>query len=130
MKLYIGGYGQGKLSYVLGQLAEDSRYSIWDGENEEPESYENPEDILILNHFHLWVRKLLLQEKDAKKEVENLLEKFPQCFIISNEIGNGIVPMEPFERQYRDQVGEILIFLAKKAERVERILCGMGQVLK
>ncbi len=130
MKLYIGGYGQGKLSYVLDQLGKDKSYIVCNGEKENPKQYEDTKDILILNHFHLWIKNLLLEEKDVKKEVEFLLEKFPGCLIISDEIGNGIVPIEPFERRYRDCVGEILISAAKKAERVERILCGMGQILK
>lgn len=130
MNLYIGGFGQGKLNYVLEQLADKQGVTVCDGAAENPMEQEGKEGIFIFNHFHLWVRNLLLRGKDAKAETESLLKKFPEIFIISDEIGNGIVPVEPFERKYRDAVGEILILLAKKAERVERILCGLGQTLK
>lgn len=130
MKLYIGGFGQGKLNYVLEQLEDGQKAVVIDGEKEDPMKWEAEDKILILNHFHLWVRRLLLEEKNVKAVVADLLEKFPQIIFISDEIGNGIVPMEAFERQYRDCVGAILIAIAKKAERVERILCGLGQVLK
>lgn len=130
MNLYIGGFGQGKLNYVLEQLADKQGVIVCDGAAENPMEQEGKDGIFVFNHFHLWVRNLLLQEKDAKEETESLLKKFPEIYIISDEIGNGIVPVEPFERKYRDAVGEILILLAKKAERVERILCGLGQTLK
>ncbi len=52
------------------------------------------------------------------------------CIIISDEIGNGIVPVEAFEREYRERTGRILIQLAQKAEEVERVICGIGQKIK
>ena len=50
--------------------------------------------------------------------------------MISDEIGNGIVPMDAFEREYREQTGRILIELAKEAEEVIRVICGIGQKIK
>ena len=46
------------------------------------------------------------------------------------EIGNGIIPLEPFEREYRERTGRILVELASRAEEVERVICGMGQKIK
>lgn len=136
MRLYIGGFGQGKLEYVLEQYKEVENLVLDGAELGNAREtgqmlcgkYEGKQ--VILNHFHLWVKKLLEEQKEVKKEAEALLENIPGIVIISDEIGNGIVPVEPFERKYRDCTGEILIDLAKKAERVERILCGLGQVLK
>lgn len=31
------------------------------------------------------------------------LQKEPDCILISDEIGNGIVPIDAFERQYREK---------------------------
>ena len=58
------------------------------------------------------------------------VEKYPNCVIISDEVGNGIVPIEAFEREYRERTGRILVELAKKAEEVERVICGIGQKIK
>lgn len=139
MKLYIGGFAQGKLDYVMEQIKNKdcSEILLLDGESAEvfPEKFQgkfqaSEEHIVILNHFHLWVRRLLNEKKDPVKETDELLEKFPGIIIISDEIGNGIVPADAFERRYRDCTGELLTGLAKKSERVERILCGLGQILK
>ena len=69
-------------------------------------------------------------EQDAEKEVMDYIEKNPDAIIICDEVGNGIVPVDQFERTYREQVGRILIEVAKKAERVERVTCGLGQRIK
>ena len=58
------------------------------------------------------------------------VEKYPDCVIISDEIGNGIVSIEAFEREYRERTGRVLVELAKKAEEVERVICGIGQKIK
>ena len=63
-------------------------------------------------------------------EVMLYIDKNPDCILICDEIGNGIVPIDRFEREYREQVGRILIEVAKRADRVERITCGIGQRIK
>ena len=136
MNLYIGGYGQGKLQYVLNQVEKSGHVPVFDGEktdfprNKAEMVHEANEQVVLFHHFHLWVRHLLQEGKNPEEETEKLLECFPDCLIICDEIGNGIVPIDAFERTYRDAVGGMQILLAKKAERVERILCGMGQILK
>ena len=47
-----------------------------------------------------------------------------------DEIGNGIVPLDAFEREYREQTGRAEILLAKKADEVVRVICGIGQKIK
>ncbi|MBP6421033.1 MAG: bifunctional adenosylcobinamide kinase/adenosylcobinamide-phosphate guanylyltransferase, partial [Agathobacter sp.] len=42
----------------------------------------------------------------------------------------GIVPLDSFEREYRERLGRLLCEIAAKAERVERIVCGIGQRIK
>lgn len=59
-----------------------------------------------------------------------MLDAYRDCIIICDEVGNGIVPASPAEREYRERVGRILITLAQKAEEVERVICGIGQKLK
>ena len=45
-------------------------------------------------------------------------------------MGNGVVPMEAFDRRYRETVGRICCNIAKQAEEVIRIVCGIPIVLK
>ena len=45
--------------------------------------------------------------------------------VACDEVGCGIVPGDPVELEYREQVGRICCELAKHAEFVERMYCEM-----
>ena len=127
MKLVIGGYAQGKLNYVLGKYDVEAS-KIFDGEI--PENIEERRGTVVINHFHNWLKTKITYDGCPEKEVLEFVEKYPDCVIISDEVGNGIVPIEAFEREYRERIGRILVELAKKAEEVERVICGIGQKIK
>ncbi len=87
----------------------------------------------ILNHLHLYIRRLLEQsvsEKEIAEQIYNLCKNNPSMYIVCNELGNGVVPMEVFDRRYRETVGRICCNIAKQAEEVIRIVCGIPIVLK
>ncbi len=44
-------------------------------------------------------------------------KEYPDCILICDEIGNGIVPMEAEERTYRECTGRILERLARRQMR-------------
>lgn len=127
MKLVIGGYAQGKLDYVLAKY-HLPKTAVWDGAW--PDGGCPLDETVVINHFHQWVKKRMSEGGCPEKEVLSFLETYGNCIIISDEVGNGIVPIEPVEREYRERVGRILIDLAKEAEEVERVLCGIGQKIK
>lgn len=126
MKLILGGYAQGKLDYVLQTYGMDESV-VWDGN-----AMDSPPagDTIVLNHFHCWVKRRIAEGGCPEREVGTLLAQYRDCIVICDEIGNGIVPMDAFEREYRDTLGQILIMLANQAEVVERVLCGIGQKIK
>ncbi len=127
MKLIIGGYAQGKLQYVCRKYPLET-YIICDGII--PEHLETQKETVILNHFHNWVKVRMSEGGDPESEIIPFLEKHPNAIIISSEIGNGIVPLDAFEREYRERTGRILVELAARAEEVERVICGIGQKIK
>lgn len=126
MRLVIGGYAQGKLDYVKNKYGMQECIVLDGTLDMTCVSYHG----VILNHFHSWVRNSMEQGECPEQRIEEFLTRNPDCVIISDEVGNGIVPIEPFEREYREKVGRILITLAQKAESVERVICGIGQTIK
>lgn len=124
MRLIIGGYAQGKLDYVLQTYGID-KSQVLDGKM--PEGAEN---IVVINHLHNWVKERIPDGGNPEEEIWQVIESCPECILISDEIGNGIVPIEAFEREYRERLGRILIGIAEKAESVERVFCGIGQRIK
>ena len=133
MKLIIGGYAQGKLRYAMEKYGLDES-RIWDGEVPQTGGKEKAaEDLngpMAINHFHSWVKSSLIKGGCPEEEIRIFLEKYPDCVIISDEIGNGIVPVEAFEREYRERTGRILTELAGRADEVVRVICGIGRKIK
>ena len=126
MKLVIGGVAQGKLDYVLENMIEKTeKYDVYDcfflkdGACDDKESYK---DRAVLE------KNLPLQEYILK--FMQFAEENPDTIVIADEIGNGIVPLDAFEREYREQTGRAEILLAKKADEVVRVICGIGQKIK
>ena len=127
MKLIIGGTAQGKLEYVL--LKHDvQKNMVWDGVL--PNDRELNGNIVIINHLHQWIKNCMVSGGCPEDEIMSFLDCNEDCIIICDEIGNGIVPIDPFEREYRERTGRILVQLAMRAEEVERIICGIGQKIK
>ena len=127
MKLVIGGYAQGKLNYVL-QKYDKEPCQIWDGAI--PMNKSQQRGTVVINHLHHWIKSRIAKDGCPEEEIFAFVENCPNCVIISDEVGNGIVPIEAFEREYRERTGRILVELAKRAEEVERVICGIGQKIK
>lgn len=127
MKLVIGGYSQGKLKYVLDNNTLKNCI-VWDGILCSDDDWQ--EKTVIINHFHNWVKECIMSDGYPEKEIITFVEKNPECIIISDEIGNGIVPTDGFEREYRERTGRILVELADRAQEVVRVICGIGQKIK
>lgn len=140
MELYIGGFAQGKLEYVKCRYNENQKteklfVKVIDCVDSHYKKMllETECDVLILNHLHLWVRDLLdecMEEEKIQTTILSWIKSNPDAIVICDELGNGIVPIKKQERIWREQTGRLMIELAKQAERVERILCGLGQRLK
>lgn len=120
MKLYIGGAYQGKTAYVQQQTGIMAKKC----------SYDTAFTTKAINCYHLLIRDLLNNGYDIEQFTEKLLADNPDAIIICDEIGLGVVPLDAFDRQWRDCVGRSLCRIAAKATDVERIICGIGMKLK
>ncbi len=131
MILIIGGFAQGKLHYVKQRYVhcEDGReVTVLDGTLALPAGTGAGQ--VIVNHLHRYIREQLRQGTDPEAMIENFGKEHPDCILICDEIGNGIVPMEAEERTYRERTGRILEQLATQADEVVRVVCGIGQKIK
>lgn len=128
----IGGAYQGKTEYVMNNYNLSAK-DIVDGAA--LQSYECISASCI-NNFHLFVKAVIQNGKNPVEEAEKLIQAIEQkndskdIIIIMNEIGNGIIPLEKADRLWREETGKVGCFLAAKAEKVERICCGIPTRLK
>lgn len=119
MKLIVGGRGQGKLDYVREKYKiQLDEIACELGENQ------------VVYGLHCIVKNLVEEDEDAVSVVLRHAENHPGAIYICDEVGSGVVPMDPFERQWREAVGRVCTALAGRAEEVERILCGLPMALK
>ena len=131
MILIIGGFAQGKLHFVKQRYVhcEDGReVTVLDGTLALPAGTGAGQ--VIVNHLHRYIREQLRQGTGPEAMIENFGKEHPDCILIGDEIGNGIVPMEAEERTYRERTGRILEQLAAQADEVVRVVCGIGQKIK
>jgi len=121
----IGGSYQGKFSYVKENYS-FSDEEIFYGEETQIELLAEKK---ILKDLHLLVRRWMLEGNDLE-ELEQRICSAQYEVIITNEIGAGIVPIDRFERDYRELTGRICCNIAKNAKHVIRIVMGIGVFLK
>ncbi len=73
----------------------------------------------------------LVRERMTEKELTELADRLSEKrAVTANETGCGVVPVDKDERLFREQAGRLSVMLAERAERVIRVVCGLGQVLK
>ena len=126
MWLISGGAFQGKLDYALNILRIDEK-AVVDGLTC---SMEELLEAPLVNHFHLWIDRMLREEQDVKALVEQILKANPDIVILVDELGCGIVPIDPYDRNYREVTGRICCQIAASAQEVHRVICGIGTVIK
>ena len=112
MMLIIGGAGQGKLDYVL----QKTGYAP----DQVAHTPEEAKTLPIFDGVEEW----------PDLDEEELLSVNPNLILICDEVGCGVVPVDPAERAWREETGRLCCELAQKADRVERIFCGLSMVLK
>ena len=131
MILIVGGHGQGQTEYAkqcLNDLSESKEdgFRIADGNSDEPKMAIGAD--LILN-LHEFVRSVMKVGGDARVFTRELLESAPEIVTI-DEIGCGIVPIDAFEREYRDEAGIAGQLFASHADQVFRMICGIPQRIR
>ena len=126
MLLITGGAFQGKLDYAL-EITGLDEGSVVDGEYCD---YDEIYEARIIYRFHELIRRLLINDEDIPEYVEKLIKINPEAVIIVNEVGSGIIPIDPVDRRYRETVGRTSCLIAKSAKEVHRVICGMGVRIK
>ena len=89
---------------------------------------------LLIDCLTLWLSNLMAAERDIAAETDALVEALRRAeapvVLVSNEIGLGLVPMEPLSRRFRDEQGRLNQRIAAVADRVEFVAAGLPLRLK
>ena len=68
--------------------------------------------------------------KDVSSLAGKLIRENPNIILVTDEVGYGVVPVDAFDRAYREAVGRVCTELAAFSTRVTRVVCGIGTVIK
>lgn len=90
---------------------------------------------LLVDCLTLWLGNLLAAGEDRlDTERRALLDTLPnlpgQILLVSNEVGQGIVPINPLARRFRDEAGQLHQALAHRCDRVTLVVAGLPLTLK
>lgn len=95
---------------------------------------EAPTGALMIDCLTLWLSNLFAAEHDIAVETEALIAAIAarngEVIVVSNEIGLGLVPMEPLSRNFRDAQGRLNQRVAAAADCVEFVAAGLPLKLK
>lgn len=123
-QIIIGGAFQGKTQYATKTYP---GLELTDGFNCPLDEIGN---CVAINKFHSFTRRWILEGR-TKEALLTMLENNRNLqLLISDEIGYGLVPIDDFEREYREFHGRVMTELAEKADCVERVVCGIPQRIK
>jgi adenosyl cobinamide kinase/adenosyl cobinamide phosphate guanylyltransferase len=85
----------------------------------------------IVDCLTLWVSNLLGYDLGEEEIVERTAAAAKACaarpeptIVVSNEVGSGIVPMNPLARQFRDVLGRVNAMFADEADVVALMVAG------
>lgn len=126
MYLITGGAYQGKADYTVSTFRIDER-NIADGKTVVIEEINK---FLCIKNFHILVKRMMKAGKTSE-EMKIIVDSLDEnTIIITDEIGNGIVPINRFERNWREQTGRLCCYIASISRKVIRLSGGIPIIIK
>ena len=133
MIFVFGGAYQGKLDFAKGKFnIEDERiFTTTESETDFVGAHEKEvENALIIDKIEDFCFACAKEGIEARDYLAEHREKLKDKIIISRDVSQGLVPMDPLERAYREMMGRMMIYLSGEAEQVYRVLAGLGQRIR
>jgi adenosylcobinamide kinase/adenosylcobinamide-phosphate guanylyltransferase len=89
---------------------------------------------ILIDCLTLWLTNLMMEERDIAVETAALAAFLPgakaRLFIVSNEVGLGIVPENRMAREFRDHAGRLHQAIAAVAADVYFVAAGLPLKMK
>jgi adenosylcobinamide kinase / adenosylcobinamide-phosphate guanylyltransferase len=93
-----------------------------------------PGRAVLVDCLTLWLTNLMVRERLVEIENERLIAALPglpgPLVLVSNEVGQGIVPADPMARAFIDHAGRLHQRIAEVADAVVLMTAGLPQRLK
>ena len=93
-----------------------------------------PERAVLVDCLTLWLSNLMTGRRDVVAEGARLIDAIGglrgALVLVSNEVGQGVVPDNPMARAFIDHAGRLHQALAARADAVVLLVAGLPQRLK
>lgn len=93
-----------------------------------------PDRVLFVDCLTLWLGNVMEQDWALDQAFDALCHSLQQTdgpvILISNEVGQGIVPMNALARRFRDEAGRLHQQIAAMADDVALVVAGLPLALK
>ncbi len=93
-----------------------------------------PASPVLVDCLTLWLANVMAADRDAGAEIAGLIAALERAagpvVLVSNEVGQGIVPDNAAAREFRDHAGLLHQQVAAAAGSVVFVTAGLAQVLK
>lgn len=93
-----------------------------------------PDNVILIDCLTLWLSNLMLGDHDIVAArlalVESVKRSPATILLVSNEVGQGIVPDNPLARRFRDEAGWLHQAVTQSADEVWFLIAGLAQRLK
>jgi adenosylcobinamide kinase/adenosylcobinamide-phosphate guanylyltransferase len=101
------------------------------------EGLDSSYEVMIIDCLTLWMANLMYHFNDKKDRDDKIhfflsvLEKLTiPCFIITNEVGSGVIPENKLARQYQDELGSLNHKVAQISRAVILMVSGIPVKIK
>lgn len=120
MILIIGGAYQGKLDYAKAAfgITDDEVYTCTGAE------------IDFTKRCINCIEEYIYAEPNALERFMENRDQWKDSILICRDLSSGVVPMGADLRAWRQRTGRLCQYLAREAEQVSRIFCGLEQRIK
>jgi len=88
--------------------------------------------VIVVDCLTLWISNLMGREiePDFTAVIDSIKTSGSDVILITNEVGEGIVPMHPVSRAFRDLSGQMNQAFGKAADEVYFLRFGIAQKIK
>jgi len=119
---------------------QSDRGSSWQTQEEPLElvsairEHAGPSRIILVDCLTLWLSNLMLEGRDVSREITALVAMLETIagpvLLVSNEVGQGIVPATSLGRAFRDEQGRLNQSIAEACDAVVFVAAGCPVLLK
>ncbi|MDF2687969.1 MAG: bifunctional adenosylcobinamide kinase/adenosylcobinamide-phosphate guanylyltransferase [Microvirga sp.] len=122
---------------ALHRLERDRSWQTVDAPFELPQAIQaqtDPDKAVLVDCLTLWLSNIVLAERDPPHETDRLIQAVRDArgplILVSNEVGQGIVPSTPLGRSFRDEQGRLNQKIAEACDAVVFVAAGCPILLK